>query len=435
MPIIKYGLDATGLTRGTTKAKKELASISKTAKSVGSSLGGMFTPLNAALGALGTGFGAFKLAEVGDSYTNMASQLEFLTGSTEEAVIAQEQLFQMSQRTRTSTIENSKALTRFALASEMTGLNMEENITVLGNINTLMARTGVSTQESASSMIQLGQALASGRLQGDEFRSMSENVPALMNKMAESLGVTRAELKEMSTAGELTSEVLGKVFLEMGNSADATAESLPLTISGMWTKVANSTERMWDKINDETGILSWVATGFDNLAMWVEDNTDTVVQFFVKLKDSAVESWPKIKEFFAGFFKFGSEIVTLFTESWPAIQTVIKTTVDIIVWATPHIKTILDWVLILLPKIKELAAYTPLAAISRAAGTIAGGGNIIDAGRSFFDADGSTLESETETTNTTSTAKSGTNIYVNEKVSRSDVANIALELDRRESLI
>lgn len=435
MPIIKYGLDAAGLSRGVARARKELGSISKTARSVGSSLGGMFSPLAAGVTALGLGAGAVKLTQVGDAYTNMAGQLEYLTGSSEGAAEAQEMLYQMSQRTRTSVTDNSKALTRFALASEMTGLNMEENITVLGNINTMMLRTGVSSQEASTAMIQLGQALASGKLQGDEFRAMSESAPAIMNKLAQSLDVTRAELKKMSTEGELTSEVLGQAFLEMGNSADASAESLPLTVSGMWTKVVNSTERMWDKINDETGVLAWVATGFDNLATWVEGNTDTVVQFFIRLKDSAVENWPQIKEFFISFGQYGMEIVKLFTDSWPTIQMVISAMVSAIIWATPYIKTMLDWVIKLLQKTKDLAAYTPLAAASRAAGTLVGGGDIIDAGRAFFDADSMESSPQTETAKSGASGGGGVNVYISEKQSRSDITNTITELERTQSKI
>jgi phage tail tape-measure protein len=51
-------------------------------------------------------------------------------------------------------------------------------------------------------------------LQGDEFRSISENIPPLLDIFAKELGVTRGELKELGSYGKITSEIIATSLLK-----------------------------------------------------------------------------------------------------------------------------------------------------------------------------------------------------------------------------
>ena len=68
--------------------------------------------------------------------------------------------------------------------------------------------SGASTQESTNAMYQLTQAMASGRLQGDEYRSIIENAPMLANAIAEQCGVSRGELKELASDGAISADII-----------------------------------------------------------------------------------------------------------------------------------------------------------------------------------------------------------------------------------
>lgn len=67
---------------------------------------------------------------------------------------------------------------------------------------------GVGAQEQASALFQLSQALGSGRLQGDEFRTIAESAPIILDVVAEYMGKSRAEVKKLAGDGKLTSQVL-----------------------------------------------------------------------------------------------------------------------------------------------------------------------------------------------------------------------------------
>ncbi|EJS85907.1 Putative tail length tape measure protein, putative phage associated protein, partial [Pasteurella multocida subsp. multocida str. Anand1_buffalo] len=73
-------------------------------------------------------------------------------------------------------------------------------------LNKAMAVGGVGAQEQATALFQLSQALGSGRLQGDEFKSISESAPIILDVVAEYMGKSRAEVQKLASEGKITSK-------------------------------------------------------------------------------------------------------------------------------------------------------------------------------------------------------------------------------------
>ena len=89
--------------------------------------------------------------------------------------------------------------------------------TVFFGFNTAAKLAGSSAIESSNAFRQLAQALGSGRLAGDEFRSVSEQVPTILAPIAEELGVTIGQLKKLAADGKLTSDVVLRALARVGN--------------------------------------------------------------------------------------------------------------------------------------------------------------------------------------------------------------------------
>jgi lambda family phage tail tape measure protein len=91
-----------------------------------------------------------------------------------------------------------------------------------------MSMTGATAQETSGALLQLGQALQSGRFQGDELRSVLENMPIVSKAMADELGVTIGELRKLGSEGKITSDVFVRA-MEKNKKAidDAFARSVP----------------------------------------------------------------------------------------------------------------------------------------------------------------------------------------------------------------
>lgn len=121
--------------------------------------------------------------------------------------------------------------------------------------------SGASTQEKTSAMYQLTQAMASGRLQGDEFRSIIENAPMLANAIAEYTGVGREGLKDLSSDGAISAEIIKNSLFMAADDIESKFSTLPMTFGDAWTNVMSDAtmafrplyEQMNDMLNSDFG--------------------------------------------------------------------------------------------------------------------------------------------------------------------------------------
>ena len=96
------------------------------------------------------------------------------------------------------------------------GVSLQDIETTFIGFNTAAKLGGASAIEASNAFRQLAQALGSGRLAGDEFRSVSEQVPLILKPLADELNVSTGELKELAAQGKLTSEVVIRALRKLG---------------------------------------------------------------------------------------------------------------------------------------------------------------------------------------------------------------------------
>ena len=88
------------------------------------------------------------------------------------------------------------------------GVTLSEIETTFNGFNTAAKLSGASAVEAAGAFRQLSQALGSGRLQGDEFRSISEQMPAIMTAISKEMGQPVGKLKKLASEGKLTADIV-----------------------------------------------------------------------------------------------------------------------------------------------------------------------------------------------------------------------------------
>ena len=106
------------------------------------------------------------------------------------------------------------------------GVSLKDIETTYFGFNTAATMAGVSAVEASGAFRQLAQALGSGRLQGDEFRSLAEQVPTLLKPIADELGTTVGGLKKLSSEGKITSEVIIRALAKIGEEGGGNVEKI-----------------------------------------------------------------------------------------------------------------------------------------------------------------------------------------------------------------
>jgi tape measure domain-containing protein len=247
---VRVGADITGLKTGMTQAQLAVANSARAMKVQANDLKLTFAEVATAssrawrvfLGGaaiLGT---ARAVINATDAFKSLQAQLRLATsqyGSFEQANKDVQAIAERSRSDLLSTAELYAALQRNA---DQFGGTQAQVARITETVAKAFKISGASADEASNATRQLVQAFQSGRLQGDEFRSMMENAPRLARLLADSLGITVGKLRQMSKEGKLTADVLARAFSDQRFTAtiDAEFKQLPVTFDQAMNQLYNA---------------------------------------------------------------------------------------------------------------------------------------------------------------------------------------------------
>jgi len=219
---------------------------------------GAATAAIAALAA-GTVAAGVAVARAGDQATESLARLQAATGSIAAAEAAYQGLYRLSQQTGVAVSESAGAFARFALAAREVGATNDQVLALVRTVQQAGIVAGASTAETTATVMQLGQALASGRLQGDELRSVLENMPTLAEALARELGASVGELRKMGEAGKLTADVVMPALIRAGQSLNAEFEKMPPTMGRAFSILGEAMSRFAGDLDRALGLSQGIA--------------------------------------------------------------------------------------------------------------------------------------------------------------------------------
>lgn len=255
--------------------------------------------------ALGVAFGLDRIKDIADEWTNIDSRIGLVTNSAEEHKQALDAVYDIANRTRQEYTATGDLFTKLSRGSKEFGASQADVLSVTETINKALVVGGASTAEAKSTILQLGQALSSGRLQGDELRSLSENAPMLMQEVAKAYGVSIGKLKELGAEGKLDSKGVFEAILKAKDVMDRQFEKMPMTIGQAVTIAGNKFGRFINNIGKETGI-------FKTIARWI-----------VSAMDAAERGITKVAKKVGGFnnlFKIAAAVIASFGAGMVALK-------------------------------------------------------------------------------------------------------------------
>jgi tape measure domain-containing protein len=223
----------------------------------------------AALAGAGAGVGA--LVKLGDEYTNLQNKLQNVTTSQEQVNKLTEELFAIANRTRTPIDATATAFTRFDRALKILGKSQQDTLNLTETINKAFIVSGASTNEARSGLLQLSQAFNAGKLQGDEFRSVSENVPIILDAIAKATGKPVNQLKQLAKEGKITSKVMFDAFQILAAQVDETFAKTVPTVSQAMQVLRNSVEQAFGEFNKQVGFTDTLAKSIIFLSKHVKE--------------------------------------------------------------------------------------------------------------------------------------------------------------------
>ena len=225
----------------TTNATAALQGVQNKTNKLERAFGGLRT----AIAGIGVGVLAKQAIQTSTNFDKLNLRLGLLTKATGDFDKAQKIATDGQKLFGLSATEALDGVTNITARLKPLGTSLEDIRTTFIGFNTAAKLGGANAQEASNAFRQLAQALGSGRLAGDEFRSVSEQIPLVLKPLAEELGVTTGELKKLAADGELTSDVviraLSKLAKEGGEDLKAILENDPTQV---FKNLSNETENL-----------------------------------------------------------------------------------------------------------------------------------------------------------------------------------------------
>jgi tape measure domain-containing protein len=305
-------------TSGLTKAQRELDKLSAYGGKVDattaavSGLGRAATALGATMAAT---FGVQSLGRQSDAWKNLSSQIRQVTNNEQELLAVRNQMIQVAQDTRTDIEATTKLYSSLARATADMGISTQEQIDITKTINNLFLSSGASAEQASAAITQLGQALSAGALRGDEFNSVAENAPRIMDALAVQLGMTRGELRDFAATGGITAEILVKALKSYGGAAQEAADMTERTLAQSMVIASNKMVEFAGKSSTLNGSfralgdtavtvstylannVQYVENYFGRFSLWADDVnalSTALGQSFAKALDDSAKTFPAL---------------------------------------------------------------------------------------------------------------------------------------------
>lgn len=237
-----------------------------------------------------------KGMDIADSYTNTNARLGMITSSPAEQAALQNDIFASANRSRGSYTETANAVAKMRmLAGDSFGSN-QEAIGFTELLNKSLKVSGAGQAEQSAAFLQLTQAMAAGKLQGDEFRSVMENAPMVADAIAKYMGKSKGELKELSSQGLITSDIIKNAMFNAADDINGKFNSMPMTFADVWNQIKNTGMQAFGGVFEKANTVlnsAGVQTALNNFIGLIYLAGEATEGFI----DFCIAAWPMVSPF------------------------------------------------------------------------------------------------------------------------------------------
>ncbi|ENO6477999.1 tape measure protein [Enterobacter hormaechei] len=222
------------------------------AQSLSSSLGELSKIAAAVMAILSVN----QVSQYADAWTELNNKLANALRPNEELVDVTERVFNITQQTRSSLEATASLYARLERATRQYGTSVQDLVKLTTIINQGFVVSGATAEEAENAIIQLSQGLASGALRGEEFNSVNEQGNRLIVALADSMGVTIGQMRQLAAEGKLTTDVVVNGLLSQGATIGAEFAKTTTTISQAMQVAGNNITKF---IGESSSVKAGVA--------------------------------------------------------------------------------------------------------------------------------------------------------------------------------
>lgn len=182
---------------------------------------------------------AVAAAQTADELTSIRSRINLINDGSQTTAEIMDKIYGAANRSRGSYIDMADSVAKLNMLAKDAFSSNDEAIAFVEQLNKQFKISGASVQEASAAMYQLTQAMAAGKLQGDEFHSIMENAPLLAQSIAQQMGLSVGQLKEMSSQGLITADIIKEALFNSAEETNAKFAEIPMTFAEVGQSIQN----------------------------------------------------------------------------------------------------------------------------------------------------------------------------------------------------
>jgi len=238
-----------------------------------------------------------SLEKYADTYTNINNQMRVSLKDGADIVATNKQIFDIAQDTRTSYTATANLFTKLALSNDTLKLSQEDTLRLTKAIGQSFIESGANASETSNAILQIGQSMSKGVMNGDELRSVMENNAVIAGILAKEFGVSRGELIKLGAEGKITAQIFAGAILKNATDLQNKFATMTPTIAGVSEKLSNIALQVLGIQFSASGLTTEMTKLIDGMAAYAQSAEGThYAKLFAETAASAVRLLPIVLE-------------------------------------------------------------------------------------------------------------------------------------------
>lgn len=254
----------------TKKVKTGLERVGDSADKAGGKVDGLLSKLSGLAMFAGVSLTLGSIVKTIDEWKVIEGQVNNVTKSQQESKAVQKEIYNIASRTRQQYGSTAELFTSVARNAQELKKSTKDILLFTEDVSNAMLLGGGDASSQQAALVQLGQALGSGTLRGDELNSIMEQAPRLAKAIAEGMGTTIGQLRQMGSEGKLTAQDVFNAIRGQSDRLKMELGKMPWTIGQASNKMQNAIGKFFKEFEDKTGIIDSMAKSIAKFADYVE---------------------------------------------------------------------------------------------------------------------------------------------------------------------
>lgn len=227
--------------------------------------------LQNALGVLGISAGLSEIIQLADNFNNLEAKVQLATQSGQNWQTAFDGIKQVANATSSSIASTTELYTKMASVGNEMGLSQQQMLDLTRTINQAIQIGGSSAEQAQAGIMQMAQALQGGTVRAEEYNSMLENTPKVLQTVAQGMGMSMGQLREHMLDGKLSAEQFLGALQNQSVNIQNQFNQIPLTVGNAMTQLKNSVLSMIGDIDNELNQSGGLANFIQSIAKGLDD--------------------------------------------------------------------------------------------------------------------------------------------------------------------